>query len=98
MMFITICCDPRGINQLATPDRSLAVFDAVRTYIREERWWVETMLLMPDHLHAFMSFPPCERMTSVVRQWKTYLARTQGIQWQDRFFEHRLRSQASSNE
>jgi REP element-mobilizing transposase RayT len=53
-------------------------------------------LLMPDHLHALLSFPPSEKpIRLVISKWKEWTARTVGIQWQDDFFEHRLRHDES---
>ncbi len=51
------------------------------------------MLLMPDHLHAVISFPDNSNLRSTVKEWKKYLARTESIGWQRDFFDHRLRDQ-----
>ena len=53
---------------------------------------------MPDHLHALISFPPEALMEKTVRDWKRYVAKETGIRWQDGFFDHRLRSDASFEE
>jgi REP element-mobilizing transposase RayT len=51
---------------------------------------------MPDHLHALLSFPPSEKPIRLfISKWKEWTARTVGIQWQDDFFEHRLRHDES---
>ena len=50
------------------------------------------MLLMPDHLHAIIAFPPDPSMMMIVRQWKQYLWRFHRISWQRDFFDHRLRN------
>ena len=56
------------------------------------------LLLMPDHLHALASFPTDRPMKEVVSEWKKYVARTVGIQWQRDFFDHRLRHDESLRE
>jgi putative transposase len=38
-----------------------------------------------------LAFPPEEKLSEVVRNWKGYTARKQGIVWERNFFEHRLR-------
>ncbi len=52
-------------------------------------------LLMPDHLHALVSFPPEGEMQKIIRQWKSFTARTLNISWQRDFFDHRLRREES---
>ena len=53
------------------------------------------LLLMPDHLHGLAAFPTDKPMAAVVSEWKKYIARTVGIQWQRDFFDHRLRHDES---
>lgn len=58
-------------------------------------WFIHLFLLMPDYLHALLSFPQHEQMTRVVRAWKKYQATHHGITWQRDFFDHRLRRDES---
>ena len=53
---------------------------------------------MPDHGHMLACFPRAYRMETVTSAWKRYTAAKAGIAWQDRFFEHRLRSHESAEE
>ncbi len=55
--FITINCQPRWINHLAKPGVAGPLLDSVR--FRNERfiWFAHLFLLMPDHVHALVSFP-----------------------------------------
>jgi putative transposase len=53
------------------------------------------VLLMPDHLHALVSFPTSKDMKTVVTEWKKYAAHEFGISWQRDFFDHRLRNDES---
>jgi len=57
LFFITINCQPKGENQLCHKEVAAQLFESV--IFRQQRgdWWVEVLLLMPDHLHALMAFP-----------------------------------------
>ena len=98
MFFITICCEPRGHNQLAKPEPAKRLFDSVRFLQERGDWWIGCLLLMPDHLHALAMFPTAKPLARVVSEWKKYVARTIGIQWQTDFFDHRLRQDESFRE
>ena len=56
------------------------------------------MLLMPDHLHAFIAFSPHQAMTKTISDWKQYTAKKLKIDWQCNFFDHRLRNDAELQE
>ena len=96
--FLTFCCAQRGGNQLNRPEEFAIMTLAVAHYVRSDRWWVELFLAMPDHVHALIAFPRQETMAGVVRDWKRYVAKRAGVQWQDGFFDHRLRSAESGSE
>ncbi len=49
------------------------------------------LLLMPDHLHALISFAPNASMSSTVGDWKHFQNHHHGIVWQEGYFDHRLR-------
>ncbi len=49
------------------------------------------MLLMPDHLHALISFNPEKGMSETIRNWKRFHANKSEVEWQSNFFDHRLR-------
>lgn len=49
-------------------------------------------LLMPDHLHALLSFALDESMSDVIRDWKRFHTRSKGVTWQDGYFDHRMRA------
>jgi REP element-mobilizing transposase RayT len=59
------------------------------------RWYVHLLLLMPDHLHALITFPREENMKKVVTNFKEITAKQAGIAWQRDFFDHRLRTKDS---
>ena len=94
--FITVNCRERGHNQLALPEISARLFETVRHRQEKFLWWPHVFLLMPDHLHALISFPPSgQPLQTVVSQWKEWTAKAVGIGWQRDFFEHRLRHDES---
>ena len=49
------------------------------------------MLLMPDHLHAMISFQQKIGLKQTITNWKSFAARKLGIRWQRDFFDHRIR-------
>ncbi len=97
--FITICCQPHGDNQLAQPEVAAAVIETVVHRQQRGDWWPHVFLLMTDHLHALLSFPPDgPGMVRIITEWKRWTARTHRIQWQRDFFDHRLRCEESLRE
>src|SRR5438034_6540467 len=97
--FISINCEERFKNQLALPDVSKRLFETVRHRQEKFLWWPYLFLLMPDHLHALLSFPPSGKpLRLVVSKWKEWTAKQLAIHWQDDFFEHRLRQEESYRE
>ena len=98
VFFITICGEPRGVNQFCLPDVSKSLFDSVGVYEKQQKWWVRLLVLMPDHLHALIAFPRNVSMKDTVVKWKHFHANRTGIRWQRDFFDHRLRKEESLQE
>ena len=97
--FITINCEERFRNQLALPEVSARLFETVRHRQEKFLWWPYLFLLMPDHLHALLSFPPSGKtLKLIISKWKEWTAKEVGIVWQRDFFEHRLRHDESRRE
>jgi REP element-mobilizing transposase RayT len=96
--FITICCIPRGANQLAEPLIWQAIDETLSHREAKGELQCRLALAMPDHFHALMAFPGVEGMRIVIRGFKSWLAKQCGIRWQRDFFDHRLRSQESAAE
>jgi putative transposase len=97
--FITINCEDRSKNQLALPEVSEQLFETVRHRQEKFLWWPYLFLLMPDHLHMLLSFPPSGKSPRlVVSKWKEWTAKELDIIWQRNFFEHRLRHEESRRE
>ena len=68
-----------------------ALLDSARFYEIKERWYITLFLLMPDHLHALLSFASDESMSKIVGDWKHFQTRKLRIIWQEGYFDHRLR-------
>jgi putative transposase len=98
IFFITICCQPRGENQLCHANVAERLFTAARFYWDRGLWGVPILLLMPDHVHMLAAFGPDVSMKRVIRNWKRYATNHAGIRWQRDFFDHRLRDDESFDE
>lgn len=85
------------LRPLTDPKIATHLLDSVAFYQNRQRWHATIFLLMPDHLHAILSFPAQESMSRVIGQWKRYHTKEHGIAWQDNFFDHRLRNEAEAN-
>jgi len=97
--FITINCRERGRNQLAQVEIADSLFDTVRHRQEKCLWWPYVFLLMPDHVHALLSFPPSDKpLRLVISKWKEWTAKQVAIEWQQDFFEHRMRGEESRRE
>ncbi len=89
---------PTQLPPLTEPELASRLLDAARRYHELGRWWCELLLLMPDHLHAIAAFPSEPGMSEVLRNWKRGTARFQHVQWQDGYFDHRLRTEKEARE
>ena len=79
---------------LIHPDLAPRLLESVHTYFERNRWSCFLFVVMPDHLHALMSFGRGPGMARVVGDWKSYHARAHGVRWQENFFDHRIRNSA----
>ena len=73
-----------------------ALIGAARHYDLTGKWSCSLILLMPDHAHAMIAVPQNPGMSETVRHWKRVTKRMFGTQWQEGFFDHRLRSEDES--
>ena len=95
IFFVTVCCTPRGKNQLCNPRIARGIFDSVEFRNQNNVWYAHLVCLMPDHLHALISFPYERPMKLIMSDWKRFLTTTLKIEWQRDFFDHRLRKEES---
>jgi putative transposase len=77
---------------LTSPGLAQQILDSARFYERRLRWHITLFLLMPDHLHAMLSFARNQSMSEVIRDWKRFHTRTNDVLWQEGYFDHRLRA------
>jgi REP element-mobilizing transposase RayT len=96
--FITICTEPRGLNQLCTSHVGTTALNAIRNYQENQKWFCHVALLMPDHVHFILSFPDIPAFAPLIGDWKRWLTRNHQIRWQENFFDHRLRADQSLGE
>ena len=96
--FVTICCFPRGRNQLCRAGEAEVVFETARRYHADDRWHLRLLLLMPDHLHAVVGIAGADSLAKIIRDFKRVTARIARIRWQRNFFDHRLRHDESLRE
>ena len=97
--FITINSLPRGRNQLCTGTTASALLHSAAYRHDSNQWFIHLFLLMPDHLHALLSFPrQTNGIQHVIKNWKAWTAKHLRIKWQRDFFEHRLRQEESASE
>jgi hypothetical protein len=57
IFFITVCCESRGTNVPCHPGVAREIFNSVEFRNRNSVWYARLVCLMPDHLHALISFP-----------------------------------------
>ena len=98
VFFVTICCLPRGINQLAMPDVWQMMDETLSLREAMGDLHVRLVLAMPDHLHGLFSFQGTHPMTKVMTDFKSWMAKSSGVRWQRDFFDHRLRGLESAAE
>jgi REP element-mobilizing transposase RayT len=91
---IRIRCAAENEVVLIQPDIPEALLSSAGFYTEKERWFAHLFLLMPDHIHALISFPEDQVMSRTVADWKRYQNKLHGICWQDNFFDHRIRNTA----
>ncbi|NNE92543.1 MAG: hypothetical protein HKN23_12925 [Verrucomicrobiales bacterium] len=100
VFFLTICVQDRDSSSLVDPRRGERILEAARHYHDTRRWWMNLILLMPDHVHCLVQFPDSDgtgnaSMKKTVANWKRYLAANESIVWQKGFFDHRIRNSKS---
>ena len=94
--FITVCCTPKGANQLCVPWIASLVKESIGFRQRRKIWCFELLVLMPDHLHGILSISERRKLDMEIRSWKRWIAATSGVTFQKGFFDHRLRGSESA--
>ena len=96
--FVTICCAPRGKNQLCYPTISRLVFEAFHFHHLNQSCRTEFLVLMPDHLHVILKAADSLNLGWWIFHLKHWLSRKGKINFQENFFDHRLRSSNSASD
>jgi REP element-mobilizing transposase RayT len=74
--FITICARLRDRNQLCTTPVAPEILASIGIYNDRHRWYCDDAVLMPDHVHLLVSFPPdLALFSSVIGDWKRWITR-----------------------
>ena len=94
---IRIRVAPGYRRPLTEPEIGTKLLESAGYYHEKQRWHATIFLLMPDHLHAILSFPAQESMSRVLGEWKRYQAKELGIIWQENFLDHRLRNSTEAD-
>ena len=74
------------------------IFETACRYHAEDRWHLQLLLLMPDHLHVLVGIAGEDSLTKLIRDFKRITVRLARIRWQRNFFDHRLRHDESLRE
>ena len=87
-------------NSIPLTQQPLAdrLMESVAFYRDRRLWWPRLWLLMPDHIHALLSFSAEKKMSLLVGKWKEYHAKQHGVRWQENYFDHRLRNERELSE
>jgi len=91
--FLT-CCTVDRKPGLTRKSVSAAIVACVNQLETESRWKMRTAVIMPDHIHLFISLGKEAALSDVVRLFKGRLApslRKEGLSWQRAYFDHRMR-------
>ncbi len=91
--FVTLCAEPRGQNHFCHPAIGTTLLDSIAFYNEKQTWFCHLAVLMPDHIHLLVAFPPDKTLSQAIGLWRQYLSRNHKIVWQHNFFEHRLRNE-----
>ena len=91
LFFLTLCAELRGHNTFCRPEVAEEVFDSAAFRVRRNQWWIEILLLMPDHIHLLAAPTGGYALERTVGDWKRWIAGRSGVRWQRGFFDHRLR-------
>jgi len=91
--YISFNVSNRTDKPLLAPSIANALLQGFADYERMNHWYVWLAVVMPDHIHMILTFDlQRQEVKKNVLSWRSYHARTLGINWQKDFFEHRLRN------
>jgi putative transposase len=90
--FITVSAQARGRNHFCHPEIGQTILDSIRYRHEKEIWFCHLAVIMPDHVHLLLNFPPnAVLFARIIGTWKHFLAHQHSVSWQENFFDHRIR-------
>ena len=95
---VRIRADRNAPAPLTHPDLSARLIESGKRYHNDSKWFVHLFLIMPNHIHALLSFPLEPGMSRTIGNWKRFHQRQNGVLWQDNYFDHRIRGQSEFDE
>jgi putative transposase len=98
IFFVTACGAPRNTRQPGVGSTAPPLRESIEFRQRRGDWHVPPCWLMPDHLHALISFPRDMIPTNSTASGKEVGARKTGGCWQRDCFDHRRRNNESHGE
>ena len=91
-IFITLCGQPRGLNQFALNDAWAAQLEASER-LRTVGYWSPLLLLaMPDHVHVLARIGTQPGIGPVITAFKRKVSYLHSVRWQKGGFDHRIRT------
>jgi hypothetical protein len=64
---------------LTEPTLARSILDSANFYQEKQRWYITLFLLMPDHIHALLSFARDQEMSRVIGDWKHFQAHNHAV-------------------
>ena len=97
-IFITLCGQPRGLNQFALDEAWSAQLEAAEHLRASGKWTPLLLLAMPDHLHILARVAVRPGVGTVITAFKRKVSYLQDVTWQKGGFDHRIRTDDSFRE
>ena len=95
---VRIRVDKKHAESLIHGSMPELLLESIRVYRQQQKWSCLLAVIRPDHLHALLSFGRENGLSSVVGNWKAYHKRINHVQWQNNFFDHRIRNHEELSE
>ena len=96
--FISLCGSAKRQNQLCRDPTAQQIFKTAKMYHTRGVWYLDLILLMPDHLHALIAIDGETSLSKIISDFKRATVKFADIRWQRNFFDHRLRHDESLEE
>jgi len=90
--FITLCCKPKGLNQLAYTDIFKDIICNLKIQESAQLLELSSIVVMPDHIHIVAKWNHEIGIRKVIGLLKKFISRKYGVNWQRDYFDHRIRN------